>query len=148
MAPSPASAHALSEGHPAPTPPAAPADDFIFVKIPVARREGTDPLHRREDAIDQLLRSRGLGLVVGWGDSLGAPRADGQRPTAYIRIDIRVNDLQVARSELRALLPTLGAPAGTEVHYTLQGRSLLDMAGSTGWQLEQALPRIQGRLHR
>jgi hypothetical protein len=143
-APAPTSAPSPSTGHTA-TPAA--LSGFIFVKIPLNRRyDEADPLHRREDAIDQMLRSQGLGLVVGWGDSLGERRPDGQRPPAYIRIDINANDLQAARSALRALLPTLGAPAGTEIHYTLGGRSLQDIALDTGWQLEQAMPPLKKQL--
>ena len=123
------------------------SDAFIFVKIPIERHDAADPLHRREDTIDQMLRVQGLGLVVGWGDSLGKRRPDGLRPSAYMRIDISVNDLHAARSALRTLLPTLGAPAGTEVHYTLAGRSLMDLAQATGWQLEQSLPVVKNQLH-
>jgi hypothetical protein len=145
---------------PSPAPAAAPAPfnghfttteaiaGFIFVKIPVGRRhDESDPLHRREDTIDQMLRAQSLGLVVGWGDSLGERRPDGLRPAAYIRIDINAHDVQAVRSALRALLPTLGAPAGTEIHYTLAGHSLQDIARETGWQLEQAIQPLQNRPH-
>ena len=136
-APAPAAAAALSHSA---TTQTESITGFIFVKIPVGRRhDEADPLHRREDTIDQMLRSQGLGLVVGWGDSLGERRPDGQRPAAHIRIDINANDVQATRSALRALLPTLGAPAGTEIHYTLAGHSLRDVALDTGWQLEQAM---------
>ncbi|MBU4423942.1 MAG: hypothetical protein KKG12_09285 [Gammaproteobacteria bacterium] len=143
---------------PSPAPAAAPAPfnghfttteaiaGFIFVKIPVGRRhDESDPLHRREDTIDQMLRAQSLGLVVGWGDSLGERRPDGLRPAAYIRIDINAHDVQAVRSALRALLPTLGAPAGTEIHYTLAGHSLRDMALDAGWQLEQSFSPLKNR---
>ena len=42
---------------------------------------------------------------------------------------------------------TLGAPAGTEIHYTLAGHSLQDIARETGWQLEQAMQPLQNRPH-
>jgi hypothetical protein len=145
MALPPAPAPAPSYGHLTSTEAIA---GFIFVKIPVGRRhDEADPLHRREDTIDQMLRAQGLGLVVGWGDSLGERRPDGQRPAAYIRIDINATDVQATRSALRALLPTLGAPAGTEIHYTLAGHSLQDIARETGWQLEQAMQPLQNRPH-
>ena len=145
MALPPAPAPAPSYGHLTSTEAIA---GFIFVKIPVGRRhDEADPLHRREDTIDQMLRAQGLGLVVGWGDSLGERRPDGQRPAAHIRIDINANDVQATRSALRALLPTLGAPAGTEIHYTLAGHSLQDIARETGWQLEQAIQPLQNRPH-
>ena len=145
MALPPAPAPAPSYGHLTSTEAIA---GFIFVKIPVGRRhDEADPLHRREDTIDQMLRAQGLGLVVGWGDSLGERRPDGQRTAAYIRIDINATDVQATRSALRALLPTLGAPAGTEIHYTLAGHSLQDIARETGWQLEQAMQPLQNRPH-
>jgi hypothetical protein len=140
-APAPAAASAPFHGHSTSTEVIA---GFVFVKIPVDRRhDEADPLHRREDAIDQMLRAHNLGLVVGWGDSLGERRPDGQRPAAYIRIDINATDVQATRSALRALLPTLGAPAGTEIHYTLAGHGLRDMALETGWQLEQSMPPLK-----
>lgn len=142
MAHHPAS-HTTSPGHGTPS---NLSDAFTFAQIPIDRRGVADPLHRREDTIDQMLRTQGLGLVVGWGDSLGERRPNGLRPSASMRIDISVNDLPAARSALRTLLPTLGAPAGTEVHYTLAERSLMDLALSTGWQLEQSLPSIKNQL--
>lgn len=125
-----------------PPPPDVPAQ-FVYVRIPVQLRRGTDPLHQREDRIDQALRSQGIGSVVGWGDSLGERRADGSRVAAYLRIDINVSDLPAARTALRYLLPKLEAPAGTEIHYTLQGASLQDMATATGWLLDQPVPGSQ-----
>lgn len=127
-----------------PPPPDVPAQ-FVYVRIPVKPRRGTDPLHLREDRIDQALRAQGIGTVVGWGDSLGERRADGSRVAAYIRIDINVSDLAAARTLLQRLLPELEAPAGTEIHYTLQGLNLQDMATATGWLLEQPVPGLQSR---
>ena len=125
-APAPAAAAALSHSA---TTQTESITGFIFVKIPVGRRhDEADPLHRREDTIDQMLRSQGLGLVVGWGDSLGERRPDGQRPAAHIRIDINANDVQATRSALRALLPTLGAP---EVYLQWQ-EGLIDADGNIG----------------
>ena len=142
-APAPAAASAPFHGHSTSIEAVA---GFVFVKIPVdGRHDEADPLHRREDTIDQMLRAQGLGLVVGWGDSLGERRPDGQRTAAYIRIDINATDVQATRSALRALLPTLGAPAGTEIHYTLAGHSLRDMALETGWQLEQAFSPLKNQ---
>ena len=125
-----------------PPPPDVPAQ-FVYVRVPVKPRRGTDPLHQREDQIDQALRAQGVGTVLGWGDSLGERRADGSRVAAYFRIDINVSDLAAARTLLQHLLPELDAPAGTEIHYTLQGLSLQDVATATGWLLEQPVPRLQ-----
>lgn len=134
------------------TPPAAPDDRFahreapqffIFVKIP-ADRHAIDPLHLRENQLDETLRAQGLGAVVGWGDSLGERRADGSRVTTYIRIDITVNDLARALALLRERLPALDAPAGTEIHYTEGERRLLDLSSGSGWLIAQTPPPLRG----
>ncbi|PJI96203.1 hypothetical protein CLU85_0944 [Acidovorax sp. 69] len=128
---------------PAPPTPAVPfsvPDEppaFMFVKIPVSRHT-IDPLHLREHQIDQALRAQALGAVVGWGDSLGAARADGKRIPAFIRIDITTPDLNAARAALHALLPTLETPVGTQIHYTVDAKHCMDLATEAGWQL--ALP--------
>ncbi|KAB2902818.1 MAG: hypothetical protein F9K35_03670 [Burkholderiaceae bacterium] len=134
-------------------PPPAPPDDrfahreapqfFVFVKIPVDRHT-IDPLHQREEQLDEALRAQGLGTVVGWGDSLGERRADGSRVAAYIRIDITVNDLARALALLRERLPALGASAGTEIHYTEDGRYLVDRASDGGWLTAQTPPPRRG----
>lgn len=126
-------------------PPADVPAQFVYVRIPVQPRRGTDPLHQREDRIDQSLRAQGIGSVLGWGDSLGERRADGSRVAAYLRIDINVSDLAAVRTALRYLLPKLEAPAGTEIHYTLQGVSLQDTATTTDWLLEQPVPTLRHR---
>ncbi|NMM86941.1 hypothetical protein B2J88_21660 [Rhodococcus sp. SRB_17] len=113
----------------------------MFVKIPVGRHEA-DPLHLREEQMDEALRAQGLGLVVGWGDSLGERHLDGSRDVVYLRIDILVHDLAAALSVLRALLPALDAPQGTEIHYTLDGRNLHDTAEAAGWRLQQPLAAV------
>ena len=126
-------------------PPTSPAvvstpDDrpaFLFVKIPVTRHT-VDPLHQREDRIDQALRARGVGMVIGWGDSLGAARKDGKRIAEFIRIDITAPVLNDALVALHALLPELDAPLGTQIHYSLNGQHRMDVATELGWQL--ALP--------
>lgn len=99
-----------------------------------------DPLHLREHQIDETLRAQGIGSVVGWGDSLGARRADGARVATHIRIDILVSDVAAARTTLQALLPQLEAPLGTEIHYTLQGMPRHDRSTPGGWLLEQPVP--------
>ncbi len=131
----------MSASAPPPSPAVVSTPDdrpaFLFVKIPVTRHT-MDPLHQREDRIDQALRARGVGMVIGWGDSLGAARADGKRIAEFIRIDITAPVLDHARIALHALLPELDAPLGTQIHYTLHGQHRMDAATELGWQL--ALP--------
>lgn len=112
------------------------APSFLYVKTPAAQGvEGDD--RSLDDAIDDLLRAGALGAVLGWGSSLGAAQADGTRPVAFHRIDVQVHELATARSSLHAALPGLGAPAGTEVHYFIDGVHLLDVYESPGWRLAQ-----------
>ena len=128
-----------------PPPPDVPAE-YVYVRIPVKPRRGTDPLHLREDQIDQALRAQGIGSVVGWGDSLSERRSDGSRVAAHIRIDIMVSNLAAARTTLQQLLPELDAPSGTEIHYTLQGLRLQDTATATGWLMEQPVQVTQSHM--
>jgi hypothetical protein len=114
------------------------APSFIYVKIPA--RDGADGEDRSlDDSIDEALRQRGLGAVLGWGSSLGEAKADGSRPVAFHRIDIQVDDLESARSSLHEVLAAIGVPARTEIHCFVDSRHLLDVYGPTGWQLDQPL---------
>lgn len=119
-----------------PPSPDVPAQ-FVYVRIPLRPRRDMDQLHLREHQIDEALRAQGIGSVLGWGDSMGARRADGSLVATHIRIDIDVSDLAAARTTLQQLLPQLEAPEGTEIHYTLQGLRLQDRATANGWLLEQ-----------
>ena len=115
--------------------------NFLYVKIPCARHS-SDQIHLLEDKLDQLLKEQGLGAVAGWGDSLGDALADGSRPVAYTRIDVDVADLPLAVALLQANLPSFGAPAGTEIHYTINQRRLKATCSDAGWSGEQpASPR-------
>ena len=115
------------------------AQFFVFVKVPV-RHHDADPLHLREAQIDAQLQSQELGSVLGWGDSLGERRSDGSRRAAYQRIDITLTQLPRGLDLLRALLPTLEAPAGTEIHYTHEGQRQLDRLEASGWECAQVPP--------
>lgn len=109
-------------------------DSFVYVKIPVHRRD-IDPLHQRETQIDDALQAQAIGTVVGWGDSLGERDSQGLRRAAYMRVDIATPQPEAVRQALRELLPTLGAGIGTEIHYTLNDQHLMDVVQSEGWAL-------------
>lgn len=108
---------------------------FMYVKVPIPKRAFYDMA--RDEAIDHLLRDKGLGAVIGWGDSLGERLPDGSRPAAFHRIDIEVSDLDLARALLHQAIPALDLPSGTEIHYRRGPRPLHDIYASSGWQLEQ-----------
>lgn len=119
-----------------PTAPALDPELFVYVKLP----EALGPLNRAqkyEDALAARLDQEGLGTISGGGSSLGDPRADGTRPIEFCGIDIDVVDLSRALAVLRDALPVLGAPVGTELHYTRQGTRLQDALTPDGWTLAQ-----------
>jgi len=113
---------------------------FMAVKIPVAQ-DDDNRLHLREDKIDQALRSKSLGSVLGWGDSLGDASPDGVRRAAFTRVDLDVVDIGAARTQLQAALVAIGVPAGTEIHYGVEGISLADIYAPPGWRLAQPVVR-------
>jgi len=128
----------LSGGSKQPRAPQA-STHFIYVKIP----ESLMPLDRGakyEDPIDDVLKERDLGEVSGGGSQLGDQRPDGTRPIEFCGIDIDARELAETRSRLRAMLVDLGAPSGTEIHFTIGERKLQDLLSPDGWLLEQ--PRI------
>lgn len=109
---------------------------FLYVKVPVANQV-PDQTHKLEDEVDQMLQEAGIGSVAGWGDSLGSALPDGSRPVAYTRIDVDVLNLASARAFLRANLPPVGAPAGTEIHFTIDRRHYKDLYADSGWLVDQ-----------
>ncbi len=119
--------------------PGQPAFDpelFVYVKLP----EPLGPLDRAEKyehALTRRLADENLGAVSGGGSSLGERRPDGTRPIAFCGIDVDVSDLSRALVVLREILPRLGAPGGTELHYTRGGERLQDMLSSDGWVVGQ-----------
>lgn len=123
------------------------SDSFVYVKIPRHRRDD-DPLHLREEQIDETLRQLAIGTVVGWGDSLGERDAQGHRHAAYIRIDIATRDPEAVRQTLHGLLPRLGASVGTEIHYTEQAQQFMDLAQDQGWALAQRMTEPKAPVRR
>jgi hypothetical protein len=109
--------------------------NFLYVKIPFARH-ASDGIHQLEDKLDQLLVAHGLGAVAGWGDSLGEALPDGSRLVAFTRIDVDVRDLPLAVALLQANLPSFGAPAGTQIHYTIDARRHKTTWSASEWSSE------------
>ncbi|MDB5941083.1 MAG: hypothetical protein JWQ13_649 [Ramlibacter sp.] len=113
------------------------APTFIYVKIPVPG--GIESEDRSlDEAIDRALAAGALGSVLGWGSSLGERTADGSRPVAFHRIDVQVDDLDAGRAALHGLLPGLGVPVATELHYVVDDRHLVDVYEGPGWRFSQA----------
>ncbi|MBW7896479.1 MAG: hypothetical protein H3C27_15325 [Opitutaceae bacterium] len=116
--------------------PAGEPTSFIYVKIP----DGIGPIDRGdkyEDPLEEKLSAASLGHVTGGGSQLGDPRPDGSRPIEFCGLDIDATDLVRALALLRAELPSLGAPDGTELHYTVGDTRLQDVYSRGQWTLEQ-----------
>jgi hypothetical protein len=109
---------------------------FLYVKIPTVNN-AVDQTHQLADKIDQILAETGVGSVAGWGDSLGGALPGGFRRVAYTRIDVDVSNLASARHLLQANLPSIGAPKGTEIHYTIDYRHYKDIYFESEWRLDQ-----------
>jgi hypothetical protein len=113
---------------------------FVYVVIP----EAIGPIGRGEkyeDPLEEALSAAGLGSISGGGSQLSDERPDGTRVVESCGVDVNVADLGKALDLLRARLPSLGAPAGTELEYTREGVMLRDRLGADGWSI--ALPRTK-----
>jgi len=111
-------------------------DLFVYVKIP----DSLGPIDRGakyEDPLQVKLDEKGLGEVSGGGSQLGDERADGTRPIEFCGLDVDVTDLDGALVLMREALIGLGAPFGTELHYTRHGTKLQDELHPEGWVLEK-----------
>jgi len=116
-------------------------ETFVFLVI----RDAKGPMERGadyEDPLEQHLQRNGFGEISGGGSQLGDLREDGTRGIEWCGVDVDLvsTDVRVAALEmLRAQLVELGAPVGTEVHYTEDSVMLRDHLADGGWQLR--LPR-------
>lgn len=113
-------------------------EHFVYVKTldPVGP---TDRGREYEDALEEMLAARGLGEISGGGSQLGENEPDGTPTIAFCGIDIDASDREAVVALLRDRLPSLGAPVGTEIHYTSEGERLQDELRSSGWAT--GLPR-------
>lgn len=110
--------------------------ELVYVFLP----EGLGPIDRGdkyEDPIIDELERLGLGEVSGGGSSLGDPRPDGTRPIESCGIDVDTDDVEATRAALRELLPKLGCPKGTQLHYSVSDKPLQDEYDGAGWALDQ-----------
>ena len=110
--------------------------ELVYVFLP----ESLGPIDRGdkyEEPIIEELERLGLGEVSGAGSLLSDERADGTRGIESCGIDVDTDDVEATRATLRSLLPTLGCPAGTQLHYTVSGKRLQDEYDGSGWTLDQ-----------
>ena len=106
---------------------------YVFLPDPLGPLDRGD---KYEDPIIDELDRLGLGEVSGAGTALGDQRPDGTRPIESCGIDVDTRDPVAARAALRTLLPKLGCPAGTQLHYSIAGKPLLDEYDGADWKLE------------
>ncbi|GAB3097680.1 hypothetical protein [Lysobacter terrae] len=109
-------------------------EQFVYVKIPAP----IQPLDRGtlfEDPIDDALQPQDLGYVSGGGSLLGDALPDGTRPIEFCGIDIDTTDRAAVLQILRELLPTLGIPLASELHYTANGLKLQDRFLGASWAI-------------
>ncbi|MCC7247861.1 MAG: hypothetical protein IT473_04480 [Lysobacter sp.] len=111
---------------------------FIYLKIP-GNIQPIERGERFEDPLQAMLEETGLGEVSGGGSSLSDADAEGRRVVEFCGIDIDVDVRDAALERLRAFLPELSIPQGTELHYTRDGRLLRDIYADSAWT--QAVPR-------
>jgi hypothetical protein len=99
---------------------------FMAVKIPVAQ-DDDNRLHLREDKIDQALRSKSLGSVLGWLPiGMGLLGATGLFVGSVLLV--REAKLAVEARSTNCRRPRRGGvPAGTEIHYGVEGISFADI---------------------
>ena len=107
---------------------------YIFLPDPLGPIDRGD---KYEDPIIDELERLGLGEVSGGGSSLGDPRPDGTRPIEFCGIDVDTHDVDATREMLRTLLPGLGAPEGTQLHYRAADKPLQDEYDGSSWTLER-----------
>ena len=108
-----------------PSEPAPGKAQFVFVRIP----EQIQPLDRGtkyEDPLDAALKKEGVGEVTGEGTQLSAPDADGKKTIEWVGVDVDLSDFERGMPILKRELLRLGAPAGTVLEYTRDGKKVED----------------------
>lgn len=105
---------------------------FVYVKIPlvagVAQR--LDTLHA---LVQDALAAGALGEISSWGSSLAGSGRGARAAATHHRLDIELGSLAAALPLLRQTLAAAPVPAGTELHYTEEGRPLQQCWSAAGW---------------
>lgn len=115
-------------------------ETFLYVKLP----GDIQPLERGErfeDPLADALIEAQLGDVTGGGSSMDEPDDDGRPRVEFCGIDVDTAAPEAARRLIREKLLELGAPSGTEIHFTSGGRQLLDRLAEGVWT--EGLPRTE-----
>lgn len=124
------------EGEQSAGPDLSPATGFIYVRLPVGLQP-RDRFEQFEDAIDEALEAQGAGYVSGGGTLMSEPDDEGVSKILAVGIDIEAQDVEAVRRLLRAMLPQLGAPHGTQIEFTIRAQRLQDRLTAQGWVLDE-----------
>lgn len=111
---------------------------FIYVVLP----GDIHPHERGErfaDPLQMALQAAELGEITGAGSQLDDPYPDGRPRVEFCGLDIELDQVDGARQLIMRTLQTLGAPPGTELHYTAGDARLLDRFTGECWN--ESLPR-------
>jgi hypothetical protein len=112
------------------------AEQFVYLMLP----DPIGPLDRGskyEGPLDQVLRKGDLGSVSGGGSQLGEADENGNDTIEYCGVDIEIKSIDSALKVLRDYLPLLGAPMGSQIHYTRDGARLQDEYTGGSWHVAQ-----------
>jgi hypothetical protein len=96
----------------------APSVTFVFVKI----QDNVLPIERGskyEDPLNAALGGARLGEVTGGGTMMNKDKS-----IAWVGVDVNLFNLEKGLPFLLAKLRELGAPPGSTVEYTVQGRKV------------------------
>ena len=88
---------------------------------------------RFEGPLEVELLRQGLGQITGGGSQMAEPDDDGAPRVEFCGIDVEVTSLSAGLRLLRRHLSAVGAPVGTELHYTDDGSRLQDELRRNGW---------------
>ena len=89
--------------------------------------EQIQPLDRGakyEDPLDAALKKEAVGEVNGGDTQLSAPDADGKRNIEWVGLDVDLSDFERGMPILKRELSRLGAPPGTILEYSRNGRKM------------------------
>lgn len=118
---------------------------YVYVKLPASKHSAHGE-HVFHEGLEAALTQAQLGGVLGWGASLSRSEAHETAHVAFHRIDIEVTQPELALALLQRTLTDLGAPEGTELHYTLDDADWQNVRGPSGWSERQ--PSTATPLHR
>jgi len=96
---------------------------LVLVWIP-EQIQSLDRGARYEDPLDAALKKEAVGEVNGGDTRLSAPNPDGKKSIEWVGVDVDLSDFERGMPILKRELLRLGAPAGTILEYSRNGRKM------------------------